>query len=635
MKPTRTPGAPGAPSPSRLLAGLATCASLVLGTVTAAAVGLGSLPVLAQEPLFDALQVELVPMSDVVGDGRSRVALHLVAMGQDGAPEAGLTAKVLVSSGQISELTEVQPGIYRLDWSPPAVSSTRNIELSLRGKTVGKEKVQGRWSLPLVPPLGQQLSATASPARMVLGQDEAATLTVSLSGGAAQAMEDGHLVIESSAGTITNLTALGTGRFTALYTPPAELTPQLAIITLADARDPASTFGVLTLPLVGKAEVPVVGMPESKVILKVGEQEFGPIQADRRGKAQVPIIVPPGVREATLISILGEERTEEALALDLPATSRARLLPLARGLPADPAVPVEVRAYVARPEGGSDEGAKVTLSASAGTMSEARHEGGGVYVSTFTPPLGNARTDAVFQVSVEDPAGEQTHTRTVPLLPARPAGITLSAEPATLPAGTVSFEVSATLRGPDGAGMPDRVLELQATGAKVTSPMRSLGDGAYAATLQTTGSGPVDVVASLQAEASVNPLHEVIVLPSRQRLPPDGLSSAMLTVVALDIYGYPVADTTVSLRLITGDGSIPASADTDAHGVAQVYYTAGREPGIVHIQATAGEAMGAVGLLQLPADTGPASLPPSGNGERLALEESWSRITESMRIERE
>lgn len=635
MQQTRTPDAPRADRPSRLLAGLAARAPLAMGLLAATLAGLGPSSAQAEDPLFDELQVELVPMSDVVGDGRSRVALHLVAMGSDGEPEAGLEAKVLVSSGQIGPLTEVDPGVYRLDWSPPRVSSTRNIELTVRGKTASKEKVQGRWSLPLVPTLGQQLSVTASPERLVLGEDAAATITVTLSGGAAQALDQDHLVVETSSGSITNLTALGNGRFSALFTPSPELDPHLAIFTLADARDPAATFGVLALPLVGKAEVPVVGLPESKVILKVGDREFGPIQADRRGKALVPVIVPPGVREATLVSVLGEERTEETVPLGLPTAQRVVLLPTAQGLPADPSVPVEIRAYVARPEGGADEGAQVRFTASAGSMSEARHEGGGVYVSTFTPPLGKALTEATLEVSVDDPTGPQSHTRTAQLLAARPAGMTLAAAPSPIPADADAFELTASVTASDGSGLPDRELHLQVTGAKAEGPPESLGDGTYRTSLQTTGSGPVDVVASLQADASANPLHRVIVLPSRQRLPPDGLSSAMLTIMTLDVYGYPVANTPVSLQLLTGDGSIPASADTDEHGVARIHYTAGREPGIVHIQAKAGQAMGAVGLLQLPAGAGPEALPPSGNSERIALEQSWARATVSERFERE
>ena len=621
-------GIRGSIAATPLLVALAASAPLTLASLALA-------PAPAHAQVFSELQLEMVPMADIVGDGVSKVSLHVVAMGTDGAPEAGLSGKAFASSGEVGKMEEVTPGVYRIEWTPPKVSSPRDVELTIRGKTADKAPFNQRWSVPLVPDLGQQLTGKASPERIVLGQDASATLTFTLSGGAAQALSDGDLVVQTSSGTVANLTSLGDGRFTALYTPPAKLFPHLALITMADRRDPSATYGVLSVPLVGKANFPVVGMPNSRVIVKVDDREFGPIQADATGRAQVPIIVPPGVRDAKVISVLGDQRTEEPLDLKVPSTQRVRLFPMHQNMPADASIPVELRAYVARAEGGADEAAKVNFTSSAGTMSEARHEGGGVYVSTFTPPFGNAASQATIQVSVEDPKGTQSDAFTVNLLPARPGAITLTPEPATLTADAAGFKVFAKVTGADGVGMPNRVLRFQATGAKTKGGVKPLGSGDYEATFETTGNGPVEIVATLWADASANPLRQVVVVPSRERVPNDGLSSAMLTVLTLDAFGQPVANVPVTFEKVSGDGSLPASATTNDHGIAQVYYTAGRTPGIVHLKAKAGGNSAGIGIIQMPEGQGPAALPPSGDPASVELQRDWSRIITSARIERE
>ena len=49
----------------------------------------------------------------------------------------------------------------------------------------------------------------------------------------------------------------------------------------------------------------------------------------------------------------------------------------------------------------------------------------------------------------------------------------------------------------------------------------------------------------------------------RDRPPNDGLSSAMVTVLTLDEYGYPVGNIVVDLKVVGGDGTLPAQVTTD------------------------------------------------------------------------
>ena len=69
-----------------------------------------------------------------------------------------------------------------------------------------------------------------------------------------------------------------------------------------------------------------------------------------------------------------------------------------------------------------------------------------------------------------------------------------------------------------------------------------------------------------------------------------------------------------SLRLTQGDGTLPTEATTNADGLAQVYYTAGRRNGVVQIAANVGDFSAAATLVQAPPNVVVPALPTSGSG---------------------
>jgi hypothetical protein len=74
-------------------------------------------------------------------------------------------------------------------------------------------------------------------------------------------------------------------------------------------------------------------------------------------------------------------------------------------------------------------------------------------------------------------------------------------------------------------------------------------------------------------------VRDIVMLPTRTRLPPDGLSSSALVLLTLDEFGYPVANAPIGLRLVRGDGQLPAKATTDAARLTQAYHLAlNRDP---------------------------------------------------------
>ena len=590
----------------------------------------------AQQPAFAAPVVEMLPIGSVEGDGLTPVTVHFLALGADGMPMTSLGLKATAAAGKVGEVTEVSPGLYKATWTPPKVDATRSYDLSIKGKTADKTAVTGRWGVSVRPPLSHQVSVSANPAEMVLGQDATATLNITLAGGASQPLEGVDLVVLASSGTVTNVTHLGGGSFTALYTPPTDKRyPHLALLTVADRRDPTRSYGAIAIPLVGKADFTVSGMPNSRIVVKTSGREFGPFTADASGKAKAPLIVYPGADIATVVSVAGDQKSESPLDLKVPNARRVQIFPMNQAVPADASAAVPVRAYVTTAQGAPDPSAQVSFTATAGTVTPARHEGGGVYGATFTPPTGTVGSQVSVQVSVADPKFTQADSRDLTLVAARPASVQLTADPPTLGADRKGFQVFAKVNGPDGAGMPRRSLSFVSDGASLQS-IRDAGNGSYQASFATTGSGPVELVATVTATASGNPLRQVIALPARDHLPNDGLSSSMITVITLDEFGYPVAGVPVKLRVATGEGSLPPQATTNDAGIAQVHYTAGRTAGLVQLEVTAGDYTTATAILAAPMTVMPGfSLPASGSESTLARTTAWKNIVASLRLERE
>lgn len=580
--------------------------------------------------------VELLPVGQVVADGATPVTFQVLALDKAGNPIPAMDAKIAVSDGQGIRLSQSSPGIYTGQWTPKAATAPGQVTVTLKGKA-GRDNVTKAWNLPISPSSSGPVTAAANPPQLTLGQDVSASLTFKLSGAAASAAQAGDLAVLTSSGDVSNLTSMGNGTFTALFTPPAQAYPQLSVITLVDRRDPARSYGALVLPLVGKAAFPVTGIPNSSVMVRVGAREYGPVAADATGRAQVPIVVPPGVENATVVSILGAKQNEAPLNLQVPPSKRVRLFPTLQTVPADPASPVPVRVLVATPAGAPDTAAQVTFTATGGTIGAATHEGNGVYKAMFTPTLSATPAQATVSVAIADARLPQNDALTINLAPARPASLALTPEPATLPPGAMAFQVLGKVTGSGGAGVSGQLVDIQADGAKLNGQVRDLGGGDYQAAFSPReGNRAIPVTGMVKLPATGNPLSRLVVVADKERLASSGADSTGITVVALDAYGYPVAGVPVNLAILQGGGALAPSATTDANGMARVQYTTGDGSGLASIQATSGDKAAGVAILKAPGAVAQGlDLPAAGSDAQRAMTDAWDALITSASVNRQ
>ncbi len=516
--------------------------------------------------------------------GGSATSLSVVAMTASGEPLSGLKIRVSASEGRATQPRMERPGVYVFSYTPPSSSTSDQVVFELSGRTADKRTMEASASLALQGGSAGQVSMVAEPGALVLGKDEASTLTVTSSLG------DDQLDLQASAGSIADLLPVGDGMYKARYEPPDVTYPHVALLTAVGQDGAKDTVSGLAIPLAGATDYPLQGQPGATLQLRVGDREFGPVKASSTGAATVPIEVPAGVSSATLIRFVDNERTEEEMPLGLPEASRIRLFQLPSSLPSSLGG-WDVHAFVVQADGSADTDAQVEFSAAAGSVSAPTHIGDGLYRATWTLPSEPGRVRLTASIAGE---GAQSHSWTVQVDPALPEGSSL--ELSSDPEATRALVVTAKAQGTHG-------IELVASGAVRKGPTVDRGDGVYQATFGASGDGQVYVRALPRQSPSTNKVAGLSLFPMVNHVGSD--TEVRFDVISTDRFGAPVANVPVTLEVTAGGGQAPASVKTDANGLAHFVYRSGTSGGVARVIARAGDVQGGGAVFQQPSGTAP------------------------------
>ncbi len=116
--------------------------------------------------------------------------------------------------------------------------------------------------------------------------------------------------IRVNVGSMSKPRRVASGRFEATYTLPSEQYPQLAVFVATDRADRPIDW--LAVPLLGQAQINTKSEANATVTITIGKTVYGPIIADKRGRATIGILAPPGLSHAPAVARdrLGNTRTE-------------------------------------------------------------------------------------------------------------------------------------------------------------------------------------------------------------------------------------------------------------------------------------------------------------------------------------
>ena len=579
-------------------------------------------------------EFELLPTSQVVGDGKDSTQMVFVALGSEGDPLSGLKLKAKAEKGKVGSVTEVNAGVYSFQFTAPKVESSQDVLISVKGKTSGKETFEASESVHVLATVGANIQVKSDPPEIVLGQGTEATLTFDLVGLGASAQRSSDLVISSSAGEVSNLTPMGDGRYTARFTPPNVNYPHLAVLTVAHRSEPNRVFGQTVIPLLGKLPYPVPAPAGASVLLAIGGRTFGPVVADEKGKSSVLIVVKPGQTTATKIIVDKGKKLEEPIDLRVPDTRRIVLFPIVGGAGADGASTIEINAFIAQGDGNPDESANVIvdLGDSKGTLSKMTHKGGGIYGATYVTPISAEALVATVDVSIGN-SSIQKETAMIRLVGQMPASISVSAEPRVLTVKSKSLKLLVDVAGADGKGVGSQSVVFYPAGATLRDSVEDLKGGTYQGKFDA-GDSSVAVLSTLRIKPTGAAVHHLMLTPMYTSVVNNPERGNLILVMATDERGYPVAGVEVALS-VGGDGTIDETVTTDQNGVAAVNYKAGRRPGIVEINASSGDLRAGTAFVQAPEGVGGVSVPTSGTSAHLGVVARWSNIIKMVEIERE
>ena len=222
------------------------------------------------------------------------------------------------------------------------------------------------------------------PERLVLGSDEGGEIS-------ARTPEGRGLRFFTNVGAIEGLETRE-GRTTAHYRLPTTHHSQVAIVVAA--TDDWSVVEWASIPLYGQPNVRFRFEARSDVIVRIGEEEFGPVRTNFRGEAHIQLRVPPGVHQATAVGTdrLGNMR-RHTIELTPPPFSRVFAL--------CPGTGEEFLVFALDPLGrAATSAAELELSASAGSLTAPRPRGAGMFAVPLRVEASVADASVVLSASV-------------------------------------------------------------------------------------------------------------------------------------------------------------------------------------------------------------------------------------------
>jgi hypothetical protein len=303
---------------------------------------------------------------------------------------------------------------------------------------------------------------TADVKQIVLGETESVPVTIVASDGDdEQALWP--LRVAVNVGSLGPLEPRGGGVFSTVYVPPATRFPQMAVIALWRERGPDAPIHFFNVPLHGSTTLKVQTGAGSSVVAVVGEQRFGPMTADARGRATIPILVPPGVRSAQVeVTNKAGLLTTSGQEIDVPPYSRITVAAVPTALIADGTqwARVEVM-YQLGGAGVSPE--NIVITPSVGTV-RLRSAAGGRYTYVYSPPTSTTERRALLEVRVKGDAAARATLELALGLPeptrvvVRPPAAVLSAD------GRSTATVGVLVLDASGRGLPGQTLSVTANG---------------------------------------------------------------------------------------------------------------------------------------------------------------------------
>jgi hypothetical protein len=361
--------------------------------------------------------------------------------------------------------------------------------------------------------------------------------------------EDRPLRVSTNVGTFGDVKRESDGRYTTSFRLPTTRHPQVALVAVWRETGPNAPITFLRIPLYGKTTLPVGTTRGAKVTVNVGQETFGPVEANAKGKAVVPIVVPPGVLDVLARSIDGTTESQKTVPVDLPPYNRLTLAVTPHVIEANGRS--SCTAHVFYDSDAPPRIDQVSVTAPGGTVTPIGGENGR-YRYTYVPERGKNEAEVALTVRVAKDKTSKAETllslgTPVPQqLVIKPHGDPLYAD------GRAKDELQILLMDKLGLGIPGKKLTASTDVGKL-GELRELGDGRYSIVFTAPEEYPAagranvsvvladrkEVTRSIELAISPPPWPAKATVSIDPSLPISDGSSFIVDVTATDIAGRP------------------------------------------------------------------------------------------------
>ncbi len=571
--------------------------------------------------------VHLVPPGPITATGE-KVMLTLLVTDESGELAHGVKFRGSgASAGRLdTDCPQVGPGMYNCYYSTPQRRPRGPVELRIRGRLSSGSTVESSIALDLKIQTKPTIEFSAAPEKIVLSQDPSSSLMFSIRDKDGSAVTGLTLKANANVGEIQALSPAGDGRYTAVYIPPAVTFPQVATISLWDADNPDHAFGFFSIPLIGKVPYPVDARQAGvTLIFRVGDTTFPPVVSDATGKANIPIVVPPGVTDGTVEMIQPDgNRSTQTIPLGVPPFNRIAMGGIPDFLPADGTFQTQVRAYVVDEQGKPADGEDVSFNATQGSLDEVTFLGNGLYAATYTAPQLSSSSRVTITASIIGQEAASSDSVEIGLEPGGPARVKLTAKPEQITPKVKKVKLTAELLDNEGqVSTAGHRVEFRTEKGPIKNP-KVVAPGVFSVEVPVQWNVKTRVQALAGVRGNRQRPVKLVALPisdqviTGQKIP--------ITVLALDRFGNPVAQVPVNATVTAGGGSVTSSVETDARGIGTVLYSAGPLSGLASVDFSVGDLRYTAPIWQALNPIPNFDFPLSGGQERVATLGKWMKL---------
>jgi hypothetical protein len=586
------------------------------------ALALAALPLLASAQVGGRpVLVELIPPGPITTDGSDQVLTFVVTDTTGKLAEEAKFRGSTVDFGKLTDWVRTAPGVFSCTFTAPDNSQMSQVRLSLKVQ-VEKEVVRKELILDMEPPPLKTLTLVADPPVLVRQQDRSVNLEIvarATDGGPTDGLD---LVFETNVGSVDRVATDGNGIYRARYlAPEGKPRPDMALLSVTAADQPESIAAFTAIPLVGSVTWEVdTGMSGVPVSLDVGGRRFGPVPADDKGIAGVPILVPPGVESAVATVELGDGNPiTQPINLKVPPYRQLAVAPVATHLPGDGLTPVPFYLYVVDRAGEPVSNASLQVQVGLGTLTEPKHKRDGLYVTQYTPPVVHEATPMTFTAAIPG-QDESVSTLEFEVVPPLAAGFTATADPAVVAGGDASVKLAANVVALGGTQAEELSAAFFATDGELPDTA-GMGMGQFLNGFSGNFDEPRIFLATATQRAIDQPVDALMVWVVDEQVPTEGTTTVVAMTV--DRYGLPVSGVPVAARSLFGGGDVKGGGASDDLGRVIFEFQAAPLGGLAVVEVSSGDLTFATPIWQAPGDLPRFVFPRTGGKSRLVTLDRW------------